>query len=96
MSRRGGPKVVTANDLETGVVVFWTGDGWSRSVGDALVLDQPEIQSAALEAAEGDGLRVVGAYLAAVDTEGLTHFRERIRTTGPTIDYAGEGAGREP
>ncbi len=89
MSRRGGPQVVTANDLVTGAVVFWTGAGWSRDPDDARVLREPEAQQQALAAAEADALRVVGAYLAAVGDDGLIRLRERIRTTGPTIDYAG-------
>jgi len=32
---------------------------------------------------------VIGAYLAAVGDDGLVRLRERIRTTGPTIAYAG-------
>jgi hypothetical protein len=89
VSRRGGPQVVTANDLVSGAVVFWTGEGWSRDPDDARVLHEPEAQRAALAAAEADGLRVIGAYLAAVGDDGLVRLRERIRTTGPTIAYAG-------
>ena len=89
MSRRGGPQVVTANDLSSGAVVFWTGAGWSRDPDDARVLREPEAQQQALAAAAADDLRVVGAYLAAVGDDGLVRLRERIRTTGPTIAYAG-------
>jgi len=89
VSRRGGPQVVTANDLVTGAVVFWTGAGWSRDPDAAQVLREPAAQQHALAAAEADDLRVVGAYLAAVGDDGLIRLRERIRTTGPTIDYAG-------
>ncbi len=89
MSRRGGPQVVTANDLASGAVVFWTGAGWSREPDEAQVLREPEAQQAAVAAAEADGLRAVGAYLAAVGDDGLVRLRERIRTTGPTIAYAG-------
>jgi hypothetical protein len=89
VSRRGGPQVVTANDLASGAVVFWTGAGWSRNPDDARVLREAEAQQQALAAGEGDDLRVVGAYLAAVSEDGLVRLRERIRTTGPTIAYAG-------
>jgi len=89
VSRRGGPQVVTANDLVSGAVVFWTGAGWSHAPADARVLHEAEAQQQALAAAEADGLRVVGAYLAAVGDDGLVRLRERIRTTGPTIAYAG-------
>jgi hypothetical protein len=89
VSKRGGPQVVTANDLVSGAVVFWTGADWSREPRDARVLAEPEAQKAALARAEADDLRVVGAYLAAVGDDGLIRLRERIRTTGPTIAYAG-------
>ncbi len=89
MSRKDLPQVVTANDLLSGVVVFWTGQGWSEALADALMLDDPQTQKEALAVAEGDAGRVVGPYLAAVDAAGLVRFRERIRITGPTVDYAG-------
>ncbi len=95
MSRRGGPRIVTANDLRSGAVVFWTGAGWSRAPADALVLREPATQEAALATAEADALCVVGAYLAAVGDDGLVHLRERIRTTGPTVAYAGATIGEE-
>lgn len=95
MSRRGGPQVVTANDLGSGAVVFWTGEDWSRDPADARVLPEKEAQQAALAAAEADDLRVVGAYLAGVGDDGLVRLRERIRTTGPTIAYAGARSGKE-
>jgi hypothetical protein len=95
VSKRGGPQVVTANDLLSGAVVFWTGEAWSHEPGDAEVLHEPEAQKAALAQAEADDLRVVGAYLAAVGDDGLVRLRERIRTTGPTVAYADPRIGKE-
>ena len=29
-------KIITGNNLETGDVVWWTGNGWSRHISDAV------------------------------------------------------------
>lgn len=85
-------KVLTANDLVDGVVVFLTADGgWSPWI-DHAVIAVSEDEVAGLEreqaAAEAAG-RVVSAYLVDVETrEGCVrplHIRERIRTRGPTV-----------
>ena len=45
-------KVLTGNDLKTGDVVWWTGNGWSRHVDDAADAgEQAEEVLAAEEAA---------------------------------------------
>jgi hypothetical protein len=93
VSKRASPQVVTANDLLSGAVVFWTGEGWSRDPAAAAVFTEPDAQKAALAAAEADHQRAVGAYLAAIADDGLIRLRERIRTTGPTVAYAGTRAG---
>ena len=92
MSRRPVPQIVTGNDLRSGEVVFWTGAGWSTDLAQALVIDEPTAQQAALARAQGDGLLVVDPYLAAVGKGGPVRLRERIRLTGPTIAYAPEKA----
>ncbi|MBJ3775220.1 DUF2849 domain-containing protein [Acuticoccus mangrovi] len=84
-----GPSVLTANDLLTGTIVYWTGDDWSASMHDALRADD-EASRAALEAAartEEDANRVVGAYLFALDPEtgAPVALRERQRLGGPSI-----------
>jgi hypothetical protein len=53
-------KILTGNDLGTGDVIWWAGDGWSRQVGDSIdVGDKGEELARSEEAA----LRVVGAYV---------------------------------
>ena len=89
MSKPFTPKVVTANALLEGDVVYLTADDrWSRLLGEAEVIE---------DAAHGD-LRVlhgssqadvvVGVYLIDVALEdGVpqpTHFREEFRTRGPS------------
>lgn len=80
-------KVLTGNDLKTGLVVWWDGRNWSALVDDAVDAGD---QADAIIAAEQAAQRVNGAY--AVDAEreargGIrpAHIKERIRALGPTV-----------
>lgn len=92
MSRPFIPKVVTANDLRLGDVVYWTAAaGWSRHHHDAALFLDADTADAALALAAAQKLIIVGAYLAdaklgASGPEPL-HFREAFRTRGPS-NYA--------
>lgn len=84
-------KIITANHLIVGDVVFLTEDGWSPNVDRALVADD----AAALEALEKRAAAaetanlVVAAYAVEVRREGSRvvplHYREVMRTRGPTV-----------
>ncbi|HWU95698.1 MAG TPA: DUF2849 domain-containing protein [Sphingomonas sp.] len=79
-------KILTGNDLPTGDVTWWTGNGWSRHVEDATdVGDQGE----AIAHAEEGGRRVNGPYVidATATPEGPrpAHIKDRIRALGPTV-----------
>ncbi len=92
MKGRFTPKVVTANDLRLGDVVYLTADDqWSRLHSDAeLIEDEAHAQMRLLHGA-AQRLIVVGAYLAdakaGVSGPEPTHFREDFRTRGPS-NYA--------
>ena len=92
MSRRYIPKVVTANRLREGDVVYLTADNqWTPHHHEAeLIEDEAHAQLRLLHAA-GQKLVVVGAYLAdaKVGPNGPepVHFREAFRTRGPS-NYA--------
>ncbi len=92
MSRRFTPKVVTANALIEGDVVYLTADDrWSRLHHEAeLIEDEAEAQMRLLHA-NAQRTVVVGAYLAdARPGPGgpePVHFREAFRTRGPS-NYA--------
>ena len=92
MARAFTPKVVTANDLILGDVIYQTeDDSWSRELSEAeLITDEAHAQVRLLDAERQSG-KIVGAYLAdAVEgTNGPepTHFREAFRTRGPS-NYA--------
>ncbi|MBI6628901.1 DUF2849 domain-containing protein [Pontibaca salina] len=89
MSRPFTPKVVTANDLLIGDVIYQTvDDGWTRDLAKAEILtDEADAQLRLLHA-ERQHTRLVGAYLADVN-EGPdgplpAHFREAFRASGPS------------
>jgi hypothetical protein len=92
MSRSFHPKVVTANDLVSGEVVYLTDAGsWSPRHGEAeLLSDQAEAQLRLMQA-EAQWDRIVGAYLADARPGPRgpepVHFREVFRTRGPS-NYA--------
>ncbi len=78
--------ILTGNDLKTGDVVWWTGQDWSRLIGDAVGVDG---DSAPILAAESAAQRVNAAYAveAEVGAAGLLpiHIKDRIRAAGPTV-----------
>ncbi len=92
MSRRYIPKVVTANRLREGDVVYLTADNlWTPHHHEAeLIEDEAHAQLRLLHAA-GQKLIVVGAYLAdakaGANGPEPVHFREAFRTRGPS-NYA--------
>lgn len=85
------PKVVTANALLEGDVIYQTETGWSRSLTDAEVLTDEAVAEVRLIDAMQQTGEIVGAYLADVTLDtGLprpAHFREDFRATGPS-NYA--------
>ncbi|WP_299288129.1 DUF2849 domain-containing protein [uncultured Tateyamaria sp.] len=85
------PKVVTANHLLAGDVIYQTATGWTRNLNEAEVLqDEADADLRLIEASQQVDT-VVGTYLADVAlSDGVpipTHFRETFRATGPS-NYA--------
>ncbi len=89
MARNFTPKVVTANRLREGDVVYLTAaDTWTPFHHEAeLIEDEAHAQMRLLHAA-AQKLQVVGAYLADAKAgpngPEPTHFREQFRTRGPS------------
>ena len=82
------PKIVTANALLEGDVIYQTANGWSRRIEEAEVLtDEADADLRRIDAAAQTG-SVVGAYLADVELDGKVprpaHFREAFRARGPS------------
>ena len=79
-------KILTGNNLKTGAVVWWDGNGWSGHVEDAVdVGDKADSIIATEEAAR----RVLGAYAidGTITADGVRpgHIKDRIRALGPTV-----------
>ena len=85
-------KIVTANHLKLGEVVFLTADGgWTPDPSRAAVAADKAAQAQLMVTAERGvaGCIVVGPYLIDVTTDGgtihPTRYRERIRVHGPSV-----------
>ena len=84
-------RIVTANRLDDGLVVYLNGAGWSERIADARVARSEDAAAALLAQAEGPGqaVRVVGPYLIEVTREEAVprpvSHREAIRALGPTV-----------
>ena len=79
-------KILTGNDLRTGAVIWWTGEGWSLHVEDAVdVGDRGE----AILTEETGARRVNGGVVidGTMTPQGPrpAHIKERIRGLGPTV-----------
>ncbi|AXJ96312.1 MULTISPECIES: DUF2849 domain-containing protein [unclassified Sphingomonas] len=79
-------RLLTGNDLASGDVVWWSGEGWSRHVEEAV--DVGAAGEAILRAEEG-ARRVNAPYLIDAiptpDGPRPAHIKDRIRALGPTV-----------
>ncbi len=92
MPRAFTPKVITANALLEGDVIYLTAaDEWTRHLAEAEVLTDEAHADLRLIEASRRVHETVGVYLAdvAIGDNGPepTHFREEFRRTGPS-NYA--------
>ncbi len=97
MPREFTPKVVTANTLLEGDVVYLTADdSWTRLLSEADILTDEADADLRLLIAESRASKVVGAYLADMSVTDTgpepTHFREEFRRTGPSNYFHGKQA----
>lgn len=95
------PLLLTAQDLRSGVVVYWDGRGWSDRIEDGLVA-RDENGAAGLDAARtrASPSEVIDTFLFTANDGRPAHFRERARVIGPSFrdDFGRtpEGASRVP
>lgn len=99
MTRRYSPKIITANALLEGDVIYLTAtDQWSRDHSKAeLIEDEAHAQLRLLDAEQSSG--IVGAYLADAiagsDGPAPVHFREAFRARGPSNYHHGKQEGEK-
>lgn len=98
MAAKFSPKVLTANHLLDGDVIYWSPAGdWVGRFEQARYFDNEPAALAALARAEAQSDTVVGPYLADARLhEGRpapAHFRERFRNRGPSNYSHGKQAG---
>ncbi len=74
--------VLTGNDLPSGDVVWWTGQGWSRRIGEAADVGS---EGEAIAAAEEAARRVNAPYVVEAQNGLPVHIKDRIRAAGPTV-----------
>lgn len=79
-------KLLTGNDLKSGLVTWWTGNGWSINVEDAADVGE---NGDAILAAEQQAQRVNSAYIIDADEDSDAprpgHIKDRVRALGPTV-----------
>ena len=96
MARVVYPKIVTANHLLEGDVIYMTASGdWSRKHEDAKLYEDKHEAEDALKFAQEQAHMLAGAYLAdaQIGKNGKpepVHFREAFRTRGPS-NYPNHG-----
>lgn len=85
--------IIIANRLTDGVVVYFTGSGWSEKVDLALKSENDNFLIAeANDAVSGENILNIELVKIAADTPEITPtiMREKIRSHGPTINYLPE------
>jgi hypothetical protein len=85
-------KILTANRLHDGEVVFLTHSGqWSENIDGAVLATEPQAQAALESRGKDQELAnvVTGVYLFDAERRDghvfATHIKERIRSLGPTV-----------
>jgi len=79
-------KLVTGNDLKSGAVVWWDGQGWSRHIADAVDAGEDAETIAARE--EATRAVNVPSVIEAEMQDGTprpAHIKDRVRALGPTV-----------
>ena len=91
-------KIITANRLDDGIVVFLSAKGWETDIGQSAILSAPDAIDAGLATAanairnsEIIDVNAIDVALDENDAPVPVRLRERIRAFGPTVQY-GEAA----
>lgn len=100
MAQEFTPKVVTANALIDGDVIYLTAENtWSLEHNEAQLIEIEALANERLSFAAAD-LQIVGAYLADAvsgpDGPMPVHFREEFRAKGPSNYTHGKQETQQP
>jgi len=92
------PVILTANDLRSGEVVYWSAQlGWQATIDLAEIFTDISVAQARVSEND-DPLRIVGPYLASVRIDNGRiapgHYREVFRMSGPTNYFHGKQESR--
>jgi hypothetical protein len=92
MDKRVFDKILVANDLRSGDVVFMGPSGWTQDYAGARIVCDPEEDAALDGLARSEMAKniVVDAYLVEIERDELgrpepVHYREKMRIKGPSI-----------
>ena len=94
MPRQFTPSIVCANDLLSGRAVWFDENAnWTSNIHQAQIVETQQQAESLLEQAAQDSGRIAGAWLATAVKDAdqrtqPTHFREKIRLSGPTFHGA--------
>ncbi len=94
MAKKLAAKIVTANNLLDGEVVYFTANfDWSKNYKEAIIAYEEGEAEKLLAKAELQQDKIVGAYLADISFTAerefyLTHFREKFRANRDQINCA--------
>lgn len=83
-------KLLTGNDLKSGLVTWWNGDGWSINIEDAINVGE---NGDAILTTEEEARRVNSPYIIDAETDANAdngaprpgHIKDRVRALGPTV-----------
>lgn len=82
------PQILNANELASGDVVYWSGNGWVADIRAAQLVTDPEAATA-IGAREIAAQKIVDPYLidVAITPQGPWPklYREQVRAAGPSI-----------
>jgi len=92
------PVILTANDLRSGEVVYWSAQlGWQATIDLAEIFRDISVAQAQVSEID-DPLQIVGPYLASVRIDNGRivpgHYREVFRMSGPTNYFHGKQESR--
>ena len=78
--------ILTGNDLASGDVIWWTGNGWSRHVSESVDVGDKgaEIAQAEVAARRANEAYVIEAEIVDGSVR-PAHIKDRIRALGPTV-----------